>query len=186
MKIVRALMVIVLVAVGAMSGAGVLQATGSRYTTIDDPKDAQSTWVTGINAQGDIVGYYSDRDGSVQGFLLRQGRYTSIADPTAIAGDPRHLGYTEALGINAQGISWGSTTPIPAMGSCCATGDRAGHIQRERPVESPWASARGSASPIRAIPLLIPAPGRCPSARFVRLCPRINLQHTYVSPCALS
>ena len=54
--------VIVLVGLGAVSGRGVLQASGSRFTTIDDPKGVKGKdqYALGINAQGDMVGGYTE------------------------------------------------------------------------------------------------------------------------------
>jgi probable HAF family extracellular repeat protein len=48
-----------------------------------------------INAHGDIVGYYSDAAEARHGFLFRQGMYTTIDVPGALA--------TELTGINSQG-----------------------------------------------------------------------------------
>ena len=96
MKIVPVVTVIVLVGLGVMSGRGVLQAGGSRFTIIDDPNGMVSTVASGINAQGDIVGYYTDSIGTYYGFLRHQGHFTTIDGPEGAKG-------TVASGINAQG-----------------------------------------------------------------------------------
>jgi uncharacterized membrane protein len=68
----------------------------NRFVPINVP-DTFSTAVHGINAQGDIVGVYAATpdDLSQHGFLLRHGRYTTIAGPNGVPIDP--------AGINAEG-----------------------------------------------------------------------------------
>src|ERR1051326_3672747 len=63
-------------------------------TTIDVP-GATDTGAVGINAQGDIVGFYT-AGGIIHGFLFRGGSYSTIDVPGA---QPP----TVPLGINAQG-----------------------------------------------------------------------------------
>jgi probable HAF family extracellular repeat protein len=65
------------------------------YTTLDDPSATNSTVPQGINASGQIVGYYNNVSGT-HGFLLSGGVYTIIDDPLATNG-------TLAQGINASG-----------------------------------------------------------------------------------
>lgn len=83
------------------------------FTTIDFP-GAVETGVdganAGLNSRGDIVGDYCDvstmpcisypLDGSVHGFLLREGEFTTINVPGAIATSP--------YGMNARGDTVGS------------------------------------------------------------------------------
>jgi len=45
----------------------------SLYTTLDDPLATQGTLVWGVNAAGQIVGYYFDSSNHTQGFLLSGG-----------------------------------------------------------------------------------------------------------------
>lgn len=66
---------------------------GGQFTTIDFP-NSTFTWITGINPQGDIVGFYNDGAGQQHGFVLRRGSFISIDIPGAIA--------TEANGIDPQ------------------------------------------------------------------------------------
>jgi probable HAF family extracellular repeat protein len=68
------------------------------YTTLDDPlSGGDFTFATGINALGQIVGYYYDASGgSAHGFLYSGGAYTTIDDPLGTCG-------TFAQGINALG-----------------------------------------------------------------------------------
>ncbi len=100
MQIVRVLIIILLVGLGAPDGAGVLQAGTSRFATLDGPTPASYDAAYGINAAGAIVGTYEDGVGMSHGFLLRQGHYTIIDDPEASSGG---LEGTSAMGINTQG-----------------------------------------------------------------------------------
>jgi probable HAF family extracellular repeat protein len=43
------------------------------YTLFDVPGGAISTWASGINDRGDIIGYYNDASGNQHGFLLQGG-----------------------------------------------------------------------------------------------------------------
>jgi uncharacterized membrane protein len=63
------------------------------FTAIDVP-GATSTFATGINPRGDIVGGYGDASGG-HGFLLSNGTFTTIDVPGAIS--------TFARGINSRG-----------------------------------------------------------------------------------
>jgi hypothetical protein len=64
------------------------------YTQIDFP-GALATVPTGVNAHGDIVGYYVDSTGNTDGFLLSGGSYTTIMYPGAAS--------TQLSGINDSG-----------------------------------------------------------------------------------
>ena len=77
---------------------------GATYTTLDDPLAANGfdnpfgpsgTLAEGINAAGEIVGYYADSNGDLRGFLYNGGVYTTLDDPGAFD--------TYALGINKNG-----------------------------------------------------------------------------------
>jgi probable HAF family extracellular repeat protein len=63
------------------------------YKQIDVP-GASETYVFGLDAGGDMVGYYGDISGS-HGFLLRNGVFTTLDVPDAT--------YTYAIGINDKG-----------------------------------------------------------------------------------
>jgi probable HAF family extracellular repeat protein len=69
-----------------------------RYTTLDDPTGIRGngTFAIGISAQEDIVGTYIDDTDTYQGFVLRRGHYTRLADPKGTKG-------TLPYGISAQG-----------------------------------------------------------------------------------
>ncbi len=74
-----------------------------QFTSIDFPA-ATLTNVQGINAEGDIVGFYQDAAGQ-HGFVRRNGVFTSINYPGAIS--------TDARGISADGDIVGSYTVAP-------------------------------------------------------------------------
>jgi probable HAF family extracellular repeat protein len=75
--------------------------SGGSFTTLDDPSAGSGvfifggTYATGINASGQIVGYYNDSSGAshaflysggsnvAHGFLDSGGTYTTIDDPSA-------------------------------------------------------------------------------------------------------
>jgi hypothetical protein len=65
------------------------------FTTLTDPLATDGfTLPSGINASGNIVGFYpAPSTISINGFLYSGGTYTTIADPLATIG-------TQALGIN--------------------------------------------------------------------------------------
>jgi probable HAF family extracellular repeat protein len=81
-----------------MAGQATGQATYT-FTTIDVPGAYGNNTPTGINASGQIVGWYDDVTDR-HGFLLDQGTYTTFDVP----GSAR----TEAYGINASGQIVGS------------------------------------------------------------------------------
>jgi probable HAF family extracellular repeat protein len=77
---------------------------GGTYTTLDDPLAANGfdnpfaasgTVAEGINAAGQIVGYYADSNDDYHGFLYNGGIYTTLDDPQAFD--------TYAFGINKNG-----------------------------------------------------------------------------------
>jgi probable HAF family extracellular repeat protein len=51
-----------------------------RFNRLDVP-DAVNTVPHGINNQGQVVGEYTDADGTVQGFLWDEGRFTTVDGP---------------------------------------------------------------------------------------------------------
>jgi probable HAF family extracellular repeat protein len=63
----------------------------------------KGTYPQGIDPQGDIIGGYTDRAGIDHGFLLYQGRYSTIDGPNGADG-------TMPMGINPQGDIVGSYT----------------------------------------------------------------------------
>src|SRR5579872_3718973 len=109
MRLVRPVLSIMLV--GLLVGLQSAQASGKRFTTIDAPRAGsgylQGTTVTGINDRGDIVGYYSVGKRS-HGFLLHQGKYTTIDVPQARQ--------TWPSAINRQGDIVGRYTGRPSDG----------------------------------------------------------------------
>src|SRR5436190_23887020 len=67
------------------------------YTTLDDPSAGSGgTVAQGINAAGQIVGYYLDASFKSHGFLYSGGTYTTLDDPLARYG-------AVATGINNAG-----------------------------------------------------------------------------------
>jgi probable HAF family extracellular repeat protein len=53
------------------------------FTTIDDPFGSNFTVAQGINASGQVVGYYQDANHHSHGFLYNGGIYTTLDDPSA-------------------------------------------------------------------------------------------------------
>jgi uncharacterized membrane protein len=74
--------------------------SGGQYRTIDDPNAINGTFANGINASGQVVGYYNAI--GVHGFLLSGGQYTTFPD------DPNGVNSTMPNGINARGQIVGS------------------------------------------------------------------------------
>jgi hypothetical protein len=66
-----------------------------RFTPIDFP-GATSTGAGANNAEGDIVGWYTDHQNLTHGYLLRNGQFHSFDFPGSIE--------TEGAGINAEGL----------------------------------------------------------------------------------
>jgi probable HAF family extracellular repeat protein len=71
-----------------------LEAFGLTFTKVDVP-GAIRTLAIGINASGDIVGWFQDPAGIIHGFRLSDGIFTTIDAPGAT--------HTAVLGINARG-----------------------------------------------------------------------------------
>lgn len=91
------------VAAGVLAGSGMIVAAGVTtgasertyaYLTIDYP-GASATSLSGINARGDIVGSYTDANGSSHGLVLRDGVFSTVDVPGAAG--------TDARGINPAG-----------------------------------------------------------------------------------
>ena len=61
------------------------------FVSVDYP-EALATSLSGINAQGDIVGSYVDSEGTPHGFVLRDGVFTTIDIPGAAGTDARGIG----------------------------------------------------------------------------------------------
>ncbi len=62
-----------------------------QFTSIDFP-GAVLTVAQGINAGGEVVGWYQDTAGNFHGFLMNGGSFTSIDFPGATATDARGIG----------------------------------------------------------------------------------------------
>ena len=95
---VREMVAAVLVATSCllMAAAAPTGASESAYSyfSVDYP-EAVATTLSGINAQGDIVGSYVDSESTSHGFVLRHGVFTTIEVPGAAG--------TDARGINPAG-----------------------------------------------------------------------------------
>jgi probable HAF family extracellular repeat protein len=74
------------------------------YITLDDPLGTNGTIAQGINASGQIVGYYIDSSNHTHGFHYSGGTYTTLDDPLSPGG-------TYLTGINASGQIVGYTNP---------------------------------------------------------------------------
>src|SRR5262245_9523049 len=79
--------------VGGGTSAGV-PALAGKFTRIDVP-GGQLTQVLGINATGEIVGWYWDAGFSAHGFLLSNQKFSTIDAPGS--------DLTQVLGINSNG-----------------------------------------------------------------------------------
>jgi uncharacterized membrane protein len=88
-------------------------ALAQRYTSFDYP-GAASTTPQGINATGDVVGYYLDSKNVRHGFLLRAGTFSSIDYPSAID--------TTVRSINANGDMVGTHFEVNTMPGVTARG----------------------------------------------------------------
>jgi len=69
-----------------------------QYTTLQVP-GSSNTWATGVNNNGDIIGYYTS-GGVTQGFLFTNGEFQTIS-PCPDAG-------AEPMGINDEGVIVGT------------------------------------------------------------------------------
>lgn len=80
------------------------------YTTIDDPNEGvvggvTSTVVNGINDQGQLVGFYTDAGGNVDGMLATvQGVVANVTDPTA--------GSVLAAAVGSGGVAAGGSNDV--------------------------------------------------------------------------
>jgi probable HAF family extracellular repeat protein len=81
-----------------LAAASNILADNPEFTTIDYP-GAAATQAQGINARGDIVGFYTTA-GVTHGFLLSEGNFTTTDFPGASATFP--------YGINDRGDTVGS------------------------------------------------------------------------------
>jgi probable HAF family extracellular repeat protein len=72
------------------------------FQTLTDPLATFGPFPIGINAQGQVVGYYFDAKSHEHGFLMSGGQYTSIDVPGSAG--------TGAVGINERGQIVGSFT----------------------------------------------------------------------------
>ena len=79
--------------------------SGGTLTTIDDPNAVHGTEVTGINKNGDLVGFYYDGAFTAHGFSLINGTFSTID-------------YTARAPVPGPGPSpRGSTTPTRSSGA---------------------------------------------------------------------
>ena len=68
--------------------------SGGNFQTIDVP-DSTFTWITGMNPEGDLVGFDNDQNGNQHGFVLSDGKFIPIDVPRAIS--------SEGNGIDPEG-----------------------------------------------------------------------------------
>ncbi len=118
----RRLIPLVMLAVVILVAAPVAVRAQATFTTIDYP-GAGNTWAMGINAQGDIVGYYGI-SGVQHGFFL--GRNSSVPISIDYPGACR----TDAYAINPAGDIVGTYNDPPAPGKACSTGQQHGYLLR--------------------------------------------------------
>jgi probable HAF family extracellular repeat protein len=79
----------------ALSVGRKVRAAGATFTTIDPPGSVL-TLAGGINDSGEIVGRYTDGAGTVHGFLLSNGVYSSFDVPGS-------TGFSAGIGVNSNG-----------------------------------------------------------------------------------
>ena len=87
------------------TGFGFVRDSRGNYTRLPDVPGALTTIPLGFNNRGQIVGLYVDGDGAQHGYLLEQGRFTTIDVPGAVA--------TDAFGINDRGQIVGAFSNVP-------------------------------------------------------------------------
>jgi uncharacterized membrane protein len=73
---------------------GFFRSSKGKFTTFEVP-GASRTIGEGINNDGTIVGLYVEADGSIHGFVLRNGIFTTVNVPDAVQ--------TQVLSINSKG-----------------------------------------------------------------------------------
>lgn len=99
-----------MISTSILLSAGMAAAAQPRFTSFDYP-GAVATSPEGINAAGDVVGFYVDSKNVQHGFLLRAGTFTSVDYPGAIA--------THVNSINVNGDMVGfhvDTAGLPGGG----------------------------------------------------------------------
>lgn len=101
MRVPRVTHLVILIACVAAFAGSTTRAQPQRVFSSIDAPNASFTNAQGINAPGDIVGFYVDKTNKrSHGFLLEDGAFTTIDYPNAV--------YTDARGINARGEIVGS------------------------------------------------------------------------------
>jgi uncharacterized membrane protein len=96
-----------------LATTGAARARSLAFSTLDFP-GAVSTNAQGINAQGEIVGGYTDTAGRSHGYLLSGGQFQSIDVPNARATLARGIG--PAGDIVGSYVAQVETTNVPAHG----------------------------------------------------------------------
>jgi uncharacterized membrane protein len=91
------------------AGFGFVRDSRGNYTRLPDVPGALTTLPSGFNNRGQVVGFYVDGNGAQHGYLLEQGRFTTIDVPGAVA--------TDAFGINDRGQIVGAFGTAPAPGA---------------------------------------------------------------------
>jgi probable HAF family extracellular repeat protein/VCBS repeat-containing protein len=90
------------------------------YTTIDPAGPTNETSLTGINASGQVIGFYYNNDGVQQGFIYSNGTYTTIdpAGPTVVTvvTGINNSGQVVGYYINNDGVEEGFVaSPVPTV-----------------------------------------------------------------------
>jgi hypothetical protein len=98
----RALFVLFLMVAMGLGGIQVVAAASDQFVVLD-PYDPR-----GINDHGDIVGFWTDAEGNIHGYLLSKGQFAEIQVPGTTI--------TEVFGGNNRAMSSGSTKT--RVGSC--------------------------------------------------------------------
>jgi hypothetical protein len=111
--------------VGAGSSAvshGFIWTSSGGFTTVDDPSGAGGTTINGVNAGGDLVGFYVDSAGNTHGFLAQPLTKQTFSVPlssmpsgTIAVGHDQHGDLT--ANVQAYGLTPGSVHPLSLVGS---------------------------------------------------------------------
>jgi uncharacterized membrane protein len=89
------------------SGFGFVRDHRGRYTRLPDVPGSLATAPLGFNNRGQVVGFYSDADGAVHGFLLDEGHFTTLDVPG--------FATTMAWAINDKGQIVGGFANVPPL-----------------------------------------------------------------------
>ena len=119
-----------------------------RYSKIQVPNSVD-TLAQGVNARGDVVGYYDDSTGNTYTFLLRNGVFSTIASPNGTSIQARAInargdiagGLQDAKGEHGFVLSGGQFTIIDHPGALSTTVEG---INNAGDLTGTWTGAQGN------------------------------------------